>query len=85
MLNNLVKGFYRNIPDALYHQLKYALFFRKVPHLAKPVGYSEKLMRRKVYPLAMYTQLSDKYLVREYIERLWGKNTSSNSMHRVKN
>lgn len=30
-------------------------------------------MRRKVYPLAMYTQLSDKYLVREYIERLWGK------------
>ncbi|MGA9616579.1 MAG: glycosyltransferase, partial [Serratia proteamaculans] len=48
MLNNLVKGFYRNIPDALYHQLKYALFFHKVPHLAKPVGYSEKLMRRKV-------------------------------------
>ncbi|CAI2074944.1 ATP-grasp fold amidoligase family protein [Serratia quinivorans] len=73
MLNNLVEGFYRNIPDALYHQLKYALFFRKMPHLAKPVGYSEKLMRRKVYPLAMYTQLSDKYQVREYIKKLWGE------------
>ncbi|RZF19159.1 ATP-grasp fold amidoligase family protein [Serratia marcescens] len=73
MLNNLVKGLYRRMPDAIYHQLKYAMFFRKVPHLAHPVGYSEKLMRRKVYPLAIYTQLSDKYRVREYIEQLWGK------------
>ncbi|KAA8996986.1 glycosyltransferase [Affinibrenneria salicis] len=73
MLNSLVKGVYRHMPDALYHRLKYAMFFRKVPHLARPVYYSEKLMRRKVYPQRIFTRLSDKYQVRDYIAKLWGE------------
>lgn len=72
MLNRLVKGIYKRLPDALHHQVKYALFFKKVPHLAHPCGFSEKIMRRKVYPRSIYTTLSDKYKVREFIAGLWG-------------
>lgn len=73
MLSSLVHGFYKCIPDVIYHQLKYAMFFHKIPHLSKPKYYSEKLMRRKVYPRSIYTQLSDKYQVRDYIAKLWGE------------
>lgn len=72
MLNRLIKGIYQRLPDALLHQVKYVLCFRRVPNLTRPCGYSEKIMRRKVYPRSIYTTLSDKYRVREFIAGLWG-------------
>ncbi|MEB6336457.1 ATP-grasp fold amidoligase family protein [Serratia rhizosphaerae] len=73
MLNRLLKGIVRCLPDALHHQVKYAMYFKRWPHLARPRGYSEKLMRRKIYPRGIYTMLSDKYKVREFIAGLWGE------------
>nr|WP_265736625.1 ATP-grasp fold amidoligase family protein [Chania multitudinisentens] len=49
------------------------MFFKKLPNLAQPTGFSEKIMRRKVYPRSIYTTLSDKYKVREFIAGLWGE------------
>ena len=50
MLNILVKNISKRLPDAWHHQVKYALYFKKLPHLSKPTGFSEKIMRRKIYP-----------------------------------
>lgn len=63
MLNTLVKSISKRLPDAWHHQVKYALYFKKLPHLSKPTGFSEKIMRRKIYPRSIYTTLSDKYKV----------------------
>lgn len=73
MLNRLFRGIVRRLPDVLYHQVKYALRFKRLPHLSSPRGYGEKLMRRKIYPRAIYTMLADKYRVREFIAGLWGE------------
>lgn len=42
MLNILVKNISKRLPDAWHHQVKYALYFKKLPHLSKPTGFSEK-------------------------------------------
>ncbi len=73
MLNILVKNISKRLPDAWHHQVKYALYFKKLPHLSKPTGFSEKIMRRKIYPRSIYTTLSDKFKVREFIAGLWGE------------
>lgn len=73
MLNILVKNISKRLPDARHHQVKYALYFKKLPHLSKPTGFSEKIMRRKIYPRSIYTTLSDKFKVREFIAGLWGE------------
>ncbi|MHA7846458.1 ATP-grasp fold amidoligase family protein [Serratia sp. D1N4] len=73
MLSTLVKSIARRLPDALHHQVKYAMFYKRLPRFAHPVGFSEKIMRRKVYPRSIYTTLSDKYKVREFIAGLWGE------------
>lgn len=73
MLNITVKNISKRLPDARHHQVKYALYFKKLPHLSKPTGFSEKIMRRKIYPRSIYTTLSDKFKVREFIAGLWGE------------
>ncbi|HFK7186318.1 TPA: ATP-grasp fold amidoligase family protein [Serratia odorifera] len=73
MLNALIKGISRRLPDAWHHQIKYVMYFKRLPHLAQPRGFSEKIMRRKVYPRSIYSTLSDKYRVREFIAGLWGE------------
>jgi len=73
MLYNLVKRLYKHVPDALYHQVKYAMHFKRIPHFSHPTCFNEKIMRRKVYPRKIYTTLSDKYKVREFIAGLWGE------------
>ncbi|HEI8866032.1 TPA: glycosyltransferase [Serratia odorifera] len=73
MLNALIKGISRRLPDAWHHKIKYFMYFKRLPNLAHPRGFSEKIMRRKVYPRSIYSTLSDKYKVREFIAGLWGE------------
>lgn len=73
MLQQLVRHLYKHVPDTLYHKMKYVINFKRLPHLSNPVFYNEKIMRRKVYPRRIYTTLSDKYKVREFIAGLWGE------------
>lgn len=73
MLYTLIRGISKRLPDKLHHQIKYAIHFKRLPRVSKPLGFSEKIMRRKIYPRRIYTTLSDKYKVREYIAALWGE------------
>ncbi|WP_413730549.1 ATP-grasp fold amidoligase family protein [Sodalis sp. RH22] len=73
MLNPLVRQASKLLPDSLYHQLKYVRVFKKWPNIAQPTTFSEKITIRNFRPKAIYTNLADKYLVREYIANTIGK------------
>lgn len=60
--------------DELYIKLRYFSGMKKLPDLKHPRTYNEKLQWLKLNDKhAEYTQLVDKYAVKEYIEKLsWG-------------
>ncbi|MBV6693115.1 ATP-grasp fold amidoligase family protein [Serratia quinivorans] len=69
MANNILKY----IPDIYLHQIKHMIVLKKIPNFKNPIGFNEKIMKRKIYPRSIYTTLSDKYKVRNFISSLWGK------------
>lgn len=63
------------IPDKTYIKLKYFYFFHKFPNIDNPKTYNEKLQWVKLYDRnPLYTKLSDKYEVKEYIKNIIGEN-----------
>ncbi|NDL62588.1 glycosyltransferase [Enterobacteriales bacterium SAP-6] len=73
MLNPLVRQAFNLLPDMLYHQLKYARVFKKWPNVAQPTTFSEKITIRNFRPKTIYTNLADKFKVREYIANTIGE------------
>lgn len=74
MLSPLIRQASKLIPDSLYHQLKYVRTFRKWPNTTQPTTFSEKITVRNFRPKTIYTDLADKYKVREYIANTIGEN-----------
>lgn len=64
---------FKNIPDRLYIKIKYFLKFKKWIDLDNPQTFNEKLQYLKIKQIdQIYSDLSDKYKVRDYIkEKLW--------------
>lgn len=61
------------IPDKLYLKLKYRLIFKKKLNIENPQTFNEKLQWLKLYDRnPLYTKLSDKYEVREYVKNVIG-------------
>ncbi|HEY0208684.1 ATP-grasp fold amidoligase family protein [Acerihabitans sp.] len=73
MLNPLVRQASKLLPDSLYHQLKYVRVFKKWPNISQPTTFSEKITIRNFRPKPIYTNLADKYLVRDYIANTIGE------------
>ncbi|WP_413722625.1 ATP-grasp fold amidoligase family protein [Sodalis sp. RH23] len=73
MLNPLVRQAFKMLPDFLYHQLKYARVFKKWPNMTQPTTFSEKITIRNFRPKQIYTNLADKYKVRDYIANTIGE------------
>ncbi|OQV65054.1 hypothetical protein AK51_25290, partial [Serratia nematodiphila DZ0503SBS1] len=72
MLNTLVKSISKRLPDAWHHQVKYALYFKNCRTCQNRPA-SAKRSCAANYPRSIYTTLSDKYKVREFIAGLWGE------------
>ena len=65
---------FRLIPDKLYIKIKYRLCIGKKLDLNKPQGLNEKMQWLKLYDRnPLYTNLVDKYKVREYIKNTIGE------------
>jgi len=63
----------RVFPDHLYLKVKYQLTIRRKLNLNYPSTFNEKLQWLKLYDRKpMYTQLVDKYEVREYVKKTIG-------------
>lgn len=63
----------RFLPDELYIQLNYFAHFKKFADLRNPKTYNEKLNWLKLHDRnPLYTELVDKYAVKEYIDRKIG-------------
>jgi len=67
MSNLLTRQAIKLLPDVLYHQIRYARAFRKWPNIFRPSTFSEKIIIRNFRPKSIYTNLADKYKVRDYI------------------
>ena len=70
----LSKKIFRLIPDKLYIKIKYLLCIGKKVDLNNPQALNEKLQWLKLYDRnPLYTNLVDKYQVREYIKNRIGE------------
>lgn len=68
------KGYYEKMSDKKYLEMLFHAKMGKWPNIDNPETYNEKLQWMKLYyhnPL--YTELVDKYRVREYIKKIWGE------------
>ena len=61
------------IPLALRLKIYYFLKFQRRLNLKKPKLYTEKLQYRKLHLLPIYSELSDKFLVRKFIKNKIGE------------
>lgn len=75
-----VRYFFRFLPDDIYIQLNYFAHFKKLANLRKPVTYNEKLNWLKIHDRnPLYTELVDKYSVKEYVDKKIGGVHGTNS------
>lgn len=64
----------RALPDKLYINIKFYKNFGRFVNFENPQTYSDKLQWLKLYDRKpLYTQIVDKYLVKEYVSRLIGE------------
>ncbi|WP_106476520.1 ATP-grasp fold amidoligase family protein [Phytohalomonas tamaricis] len=63
----------RKIPDKLCISFAYLRTFGRLPNLTYPKTFNEKICRRRLYPDPVYSILSDKVRVRDYVELMIGK------------
>lgn len=62
------------IPDYIITNLKFYKHFKRFPNLKNPKSYVEKIQWLKLYDHnPLYTSLVDKYLVKDYITKVVGK------------
>ncbi len=75
VLNKLmVKGFFDFLPDKQYIKFRFFVMMRKKLNLDNPRTFNEKLQWIKLYDRnPLYTQMVDKYAVREYISEKIGE------------
>lgn len=68
------RGFFNWLPDKQYLKMQYFAIFKKKLDLDKPKTFSEKLQWLKLYDRKPeYTQMVDKYLVRDFIKEKIGE------------
>lgn len=73
-MNNCLMRAMRFLPDRIYVQLMYYHFFKRFVDLNKPITYNEKLQWLKLfYHNPEYTNLVDKYSVKEYVAEKIGE------------
>lgn len=73
-MNKIVRIFINKLPDWLYISLQYKRILGEYPNLYNPQTFNEKLQWIKLHDRdKRYTQMADKYAVREYIEGVLGK------------
>jgi hypothetical protein len=69
--------FFRNarkvLPDGLLLRLLHLRNVGRLPNLANPKTFNEIILHRCLYPESRWTNLTDKLLVREYVESKVGK------------
>lgn len=74
MKNNVFIRLARLLPDQAYLSLKYLKEFGRFPNWKNPQAFTEKLQWLKLHDRnPEYTRLVDKYAVKEYVERIIGK------------
>lgn len=74
IVNAINKGYLNWISDSFYLRILYRLYFHKKLNLDNPKTYNEKLQWLKLYDRKPeYTQMVDKYAVREYIKKQIGE------------
>jgi hypothetical protein len=61
------------LPDALFLSLSHRQKVGRFPRLRHPVTFNEKILQRCLYPDPRYADLTDKLLVRDFIERTIGE------------
>ena len=72
-LKSVIKKLTRLLPDKTYIRLKYFSHFKKFPNLKTPQTFSEKLQWLKLHEKnSFYTDLVDKYAVKQYVEKQLG-------------
>ena len=70
---NIKRKILNNLPDSIYLKLKWFLVFHKRLDLKNPRTFNEKIQWLKLYDRnPEYTNLVDKYLVRNYISQIIG-------------
>ena len=73
-IRNLIMYIGRIIPDKLFINIKFFKNFGRFVDFKNPQTYSEKLQWIKLYDRnPFYTKIVDKYLVKEYVEKLIGE------------
>ena len=61
------------LPDSLYLRIKYYTYFHKRLNLVAPTTFNEKLQWLKLNEKnSLYTDLVDKYAVKQYVEKQLG-------------
>lgn len=74
LMNSLLSSFFTWLPDKLYIQLSFRFSMGFWPDLKNPKTYSEKINWLKLYyRKPEYTQLVDKYAVKDYVAKKIGK------------
>ena len=70
---SMIRSVFTWLPDRLYLELLYKYSLGKRLHLTNPQTYNEKLQWLKLYDRnPLYTQLVDKYGVKEYVSNIIG-------------
>jgi hypothetical protein len=74
VIKDIISSLLKFLPDYLYVQLYYFAKAKKIGNFKKPKTFNEKINWRKLYDHnPLYTKLSDKYAVREYIAEKIGE------------
>lgn len=73
-LKRCVHSMMNALPDELYIKLKYYHHFHKFPNLKNPLTFNEKIQWLKLHDRRPeYIQMVDKYLVKDYVANIIGK------------
>ena len=68
---DFLKFFYQKLPNNFKVKLGYFLFHKSIPNINHPTSLNEKILNRILYDKnEMYPILADKFLVREYIQKV---------------
>lgn len=67
-------GYYNRMPDKKYLEKVFHANMGVWPNIDNPETYNEKLQWMKLYyHNPFYTELVDKYMVRDYVKEIWGE------------
>ncbi len=75
LLRMMRRSISRWIPDRLYIAHRYQKHFGVRPNLVNPETFNEKICYRRLHPEPIFSPLSDKLLVRDYVRQKIGNET----------